>query len=116
QSLAAEPFCYLTTTGRRTGNPHTIEIWFALAPERPTLYLLAGGGYRADWVKNIQHDPAVTVRIGGQVFNGQGRIIEDHAEEMLARRLVVKKYYGRDRVESTGWEATALPVALDLAE
>jgi hypothetical protein len=25
-----EAFCYLTTTGRRTGRAHTIEIWFAL--------------------------------------------------------------------------------------
>jgi hypothetical protein len=23
-------YCYVTTTGRRTGSPHTIEIWFAL--------------------------------------------------------------------------------------
>jgi hypothetical protein len=26
----AEPFCYLTTVGRVSGRPHTIEIWFAL--------------------------------------------------------------------------------------
>ena len=29
---AADDFCYLTTTGRRTGNPHEIEIWFAVDP------------------------------------------------------------------------------------
>jgi hypothetical protein len=29
--------------------------------------------------------------------------------------VVVKKYYGRDTVETTGWEATALPVAIDLS-
>src|ERR1051325_2737939 len=34
--------CYLTTTGRTSGNPHTIEIWFALHGDR--VYLLAGGG------------------------------------------------------------------------
>ena len=26
--LAAEQFCYLTTTGRTSGEPRTIEIWF----------------------------------------------------------------------------------------
>src|SRR5688500_2310587 len=46
--LADEPFCYVTTTGRVTGQPHTIEIWFAV--RNRTLYLLAGGGHRADWV------------------------------------------------------------------
>ena len=29
-ALAGETYCYLTTTGRVTGKPHTIEIWFAL--------------------------------------------------------------------------------------
>jgi hypothetical protein len=26
---ASQAFCYLTTTGRVSGRPHTIEIWFA---------------------------------------------------------------------------------------
>jgi hypothetical protein len=30
RDLADEEFCYLTTTGRVTGRPHEIEIWFAL--------------------------------------------------------------------------------------
>ena len=38
----------------------------------------------------------------------------DDAEERLARRLVVAKYYGREEVKSEGWEAIALPVAIDL--
>ncbi len=29
-SLAGESYCYLTTTGRKSGEPRTIEIWFAL--------------------------------------------------------------------------------------
>jgi hypothetical protein len=28
--LAAADYCYVTTTGRVTGNPHTIVIWFVL--------------------------------------------------------------------------------------
>ena len=36
-----EDLCYLTTTGRNSGRPHTIEIWFALNEQ--TLYMLAGG-------------------------------------------------------------------------
>ncbi|HUS16587.1 MAG TPA: nitroreductase family deazaflavin-dependent oxidoreductase [Chloroflexia bacterium] len=114
QDLAAQDFCYLTTTGRRTGKAHTIEIWFALATGVSTLHLLAGGGYDADWVRNIQQNPQVSVRIGTTLFAGGGRVVEDAAEEMQARHGVVKKYYGRDVVETSGWEATALPVALDL--
>src|SRR6186713_3406091 len=40
-SWAATPFAYLTTTGRRTGQPHRIEIWFAA--EQGSIYLLSGG-------------------------------------------------------------------------
>ena len=31
---AGEQFCYLTTTGRVTGRPHEVEIWFAYPPIR----------------------------------------------------------------------------------
>ena len=34
RALADEDFCYLTTTGRVTGRPHEIEIWFSLVPRR----------------------------------------------------------------------------------
>ena len=55
-------FCYLTTTGRVSGRPHTIEIWFALQDR--TLYLLSGGVDRSDWVRNLIRHPAGTVRLG----------------------------------------------------
>jgi deazaflavin-dependent oxidoreductase (nitroreductase family) len=112
--LAAEQNCYLTTVGRVTGNPHTIEIWFAAAAGGDKLYMLSGGRDRSDWVKNISRNPQVRVRIDGQTFAGKARVVEDDAEDREARRLVVKKYYGRDRVYSSGWEAESLVVAVDL--
>jgi hypothetical protein len=57
QTLAREPFCYLTTTGRRSGLDHTIEIWFAL--DQTTLYMLAGGREKSDWVRNARQTPQV---------------------------------------------------------
>jgi deazaflavin-dependent oxidoreductase (nitroreductase family) len=114
-TLAREQYCYLTTVGRRTGSPHIIEIWFAIPESGGSLYMLAGGGDNADWVKNIRQAPGVRVRIGDRAFSGQGRVVTDPAEEAVARRLIVAKYYGRDEVRTTGWEATSLPVAVDLA-
>ena len=105
-------FCYLTTTGRVTGRPYTIEIWFALSGN--TLYLLSGRGAGADWVKNLQHTSAVTVRMDTSHFNGRGRVVEDLTEDALARRLVVAKYQPRDSDDLTEWGTTALPVAVDL--
>lgn len=57
-----ETFLYLTTTGRKTGRPHTIEIW----------YVEYGGGYfvvaekreDADWVQNLRKRPSCRFSIG----------------------------------------------------
>lgn len=111
-ALAAEQYCYLTTTGRVTGNPHMIEIWFAL--EERTVYMLAGSREQADWVRNLLKNPAASVRIAQHVFQASGRIVEQAEEDARARELVVAKYqpgYGEDL---SGWGRTALPVALDL--
>ena len=112
---AAEPFCYLTTTGRRSGHPHTIEIWFAA--HGASLYLMSGGRERADWVRNIRADGGVGVRIGTVEFRGTGRLVDAGTDEdALARRLLLAKYQppGSDELES--WGRSALPVAVDLEE
>jgi deazaflavin-dependent oxidoreductase (nitroreductase family) len=111
RDLAREDFCYLTTTGRATGKPHTIEIWFGLNGR--TLYMLSGGRDSSDWVKNIRRRPQVTVRIGEISFGGFGRVVEDPEEDTLARRLLVGKYRS-GRSDLAKWGRTALPVAVDV--
>jgi deazaflavin-dependent oxidoreductase (nitroreductase family) len=111
RALAGEDFCYLTTTGRVTGGPHTIEIWFAI--EGQTLYMLSGGRDGSDWVKNLKRTPEVTVRIAGKHFDGHARVVEDAGEDELARQLLVEKYERNPGSLST-WRRTALPVAVEL--
>ncbi len=113
-SVADESFCYVTTTGRRTGRPHEIEIWFGWS-RGATIYLLAGGRGRSDWVRNIWAHPEVMVRIGQATFPATGREVGDPAEEALARRLLAAKYQGWQQGEAlSGWAETALPIALEL--
>ena len=111
--LAGERYCYLTTTGRSSGRPREIEIWFQL--EGSTLYMLAEGRGRADWVRNLRADPGVSVRIADRTFPGKARIVEDPEEEMLARRVLPAKYRDSYSDDLTEWGETALPVAVDLA-
>ena len=107
-----EPFCYLTTTGRVTGTPHRIEIWFATEDER-TLLLMAGGRDASDWVRNLAVDPDVEVEVAGTTLQACARILEEGTDEdALARRLLVGKYGTGQDLE--GWGRTALAVALDL--
>lgn len=105
----ADDVCYLTTTGRRTGNPHTIEIWFGR--DGDTLYLLSGGGEQADWVRNGRAQPDVSVRLGDTEHPARFRVVTDKDEDGLARRLLLEKYFGGGTNE---WGRTALAVALDL--
>ena len=112
-SLADEDFCYLTTRGRVSGEPREIEIWFGLGD---SLYMLSGGRDRADWVKNLMRDPAVTVRIADRELPGRARVVEDPEEDAMARRLLFDKYSGRYGGNLENWRATALPVAVDLAD
>jgi deazaflavin-dependent oxidoreductase (nitroreductase family) len=109
-------FCYLTTTGRVSGRPHTIEIWFAR--RRATLYVLSGGGDRSDWVRNLRRRPEVVVRIGdrhAQQVPGRARVLDPGTpEDGLARDLLVEKYQPSYGSDLTGWRRSSLPVAIDL--
>ena len=107
-----DDYCYLTTTGRRSGRPHRIEIWYAAGPG--TLYLLAGGGRSSDWVLNLLAEPAVKVEVDGTEHQAVGRVVEDPTEDEQARTLVFEKYRTRGHGDLVDWRARALPVALDL--
>lgn len=116
ERLGSEQYCYLTTTGRRTGNPHEIEIWFAAVGD--TIYLMNGGTKRppgsSDWVRNGQANPAVIVRIAGEQFAGEMRmVIFDSEEHERARDLLVPKYATKEN-DLSRWRATAFPVAIEL--
>ena len=110
--LSEEEYCYLTTTGRVSGRPHEIEIWFGV--QNNTVYLLSGNE-KSDWVRNLLKDPAVRLRIARYQFTGTARVVEDRQEERQARYLVAEKYqeWEEDKTLSE-WARTALPVAIDL--
>src|SRR5712691_13276876 len=112
KALADEDFCYLTTRGRVSGRPHTIEIWFVLHGH--TIYMLSGGLDKSDWVKNLLRDPDVSVKIKTRVFNGQGRLVKNAEEDALARQLIARKYPSSDEEDLTEWYRDSLPVAVDL--
>jgi len=104
-------YCYLTTTGRHSGQPHRIEIWFALA--NGTAYFLSGGGDRSDWVRNLEISPDVVLEIGAEKRTTKARVVGDPDEDALARRIVVEKYRPRYRGDLDDWGRTSLPIAID---
>jgi len=117
--VAEDDFCYLTTTGRVSGEPHEIEIWYEIDPVAPaTVFLLAGGGHGSDWVRNLAHDPSASLRFGTDPTEQAVRariLAEDDEESERARDLVYAKYHSRGHGDLRDWRARALPVALDTA-
>ncbi|MGH2926169.1 MAG: nitroreductase/quinone reductase family protein [Solirubrobacterales bacterium] len=109
---ADERYCYLTTTGRVSGEPREIEIWFGL--EGQTLYMLSEGRERSNWVRNLLKTAEVTVRIADRTFASRARVVTDPGQDARARRLLFDKYspvYSGDLAE---WRDTALVVAVEL--
>lgn len=114
ERLAEEDVYYLTTTGRKSGRQHEIQIWFGLRDG--TLYFLSGGDDGADWVKNIKHDPRVRVRINSRTAPLKARLLRPNSkEDLAARKLLDQKYMGwREGKKLSRWARGALPVAIDL--
>ena len=113
--MADDDYCYLTTTGRRTGTPHEIDIWYVQVSDT-LLYLLSGGGDASDWVRNLRAEPAVTVRVNGAVRPGRARVVEPETDEdARARTLLFEKYQPRYEGDLQEWRDRARPVAIELS-
>ena len=106
------PYAYLTTTGRISGSPHRIEIWFARRGD--TIYMLAGDGDRSDWVRNLMVSSTVVLEIGDRKRTTTGRVIERGTDEDgAARAALVAKYQPGSSDDLGTWAETALAVAID---
>ncbi len=107
--LRAADDCRLTTTGRRTGEPRRITIWFGAVGD--VVFMLAGGRDGAHWVRNIQANPLVRVEIRRRTFEGRGRVVEGEADDPVARQALAAKYGTK---WLTTWLRESLPVRIDL--
>jgi len=111
-TYADEEFCYLTTTGRRTGQPHTIEIWFAV--DRGVVYMMAGGRDTSDWVRNLIAQPEVRLQIGDHDWNARARVVDGGTEEDTRVRPLLRDKYANASDDLVTWARTALPIALEV--
>lgn len=114
--FADDDYCYLITTGRNTGQRRETEIWFALGPgdRSRRLYVMAGSGENAYWVKNLRANSLLNIRMRDLEIPAQIFDVDDEKEDALARDLIVNKYqpgYGNDLSE---WKRTALVLAFEV--
>jgi len=87
-----EKYLYLTTRGRKTGRPREIEIWFT--HHEDCFYVIAEYA-TSNWVKNVQADRAVQVRVSGKNFAAQAKVLQPDSNPELVKtvqNLSNKKY------------------------
>lgn len=85
----------LTTTGRRSGKPHTVGLQYELIDGQ--YWVGAADGTRADWYRNILTTPAVELQVGNKnisatadVVNDTGRIAAFLAYRLKKRPLMLR--------------------------
>jgi len=80
----------LTTTGRKTGKPHTKPIWFVV--DGGKIVVQAGKDGKTDWYQNLAESPTATVRQGDYTFRVRAKRVEDSARVEVIHRLFLNKY------------------------
>lgn len=75
----------LETTGRRSGQPRQIPIGGRLTGE--AFWLVANHGQYANYVRNIQADPHVRLRIGRRWRSGVAHLLPDDDPRARLRQL-----------------------------
>ena len=91
----------ITVTGRKSGRPISIPIWFALVGD--TLYLLPVHGSDSQWYKNVLADPKIRIDAGGARTETTITPLTNHQEvESVVNKFRrkygagdVKKYYSK---------------------
>ncbi len=122
-------FGVLSTTGRRTGKTRRKCVRAIRRGDR--VYLVAIGGPQAAWVKNLQADPNVRLRIVGGSFAGVARELRpggETDEAMVAFCETVNPFdFTECRVHLSGrpseeriralhrrWFTTGMPLVIEL--
>ena len=91
----------LTHYGRKSGRPYEVTIWYLVDDDR--LYLVSANATR-NWVRNVKVRPAVSLRVGNEVFNGDVRAITDKQERDKVNGLTLDASTGTS-LRCSGWDS-----------
>ena len=98
----------LTTTGRRTGRPHRVTLWFVY--DGSAIWLRTDAV--TDWYKNLERDARCRVAAAGVELEAQRVAVQDEPDAL--RRLVdlLRAKYGAEWVADWYVERGRIPVRL----
>lgn len=103
----------ITTIGRKTGQPHRIEIVFHNVGGR--LYVSGMPGFKRSYIANLTADPHFIFHLKGGVradLAATGRIITDEAERREVMPQIARNWK-RDDVETMVEQSPLFEVTID---
>jgi deazaflavin-dependent oxidoreductase (nitroreductase family) len=104
-------YVLLETTGRRSGQPRQVPVGKALQGD--TLWVVAEHGLRAAYVRNIQANPRVRVRLGRRWRTGTAQVLSD--DDWRERQRRIPNRFNSAVVRAMGTEQVTVRVDLDPA-
>jgi deazaflavin-dependent oxidoreductase (nitroreductase family) len=113
EALARDRTIDLTTTGRRSGEPQRIEIWFHSIDGR--LYITGLPGRRG-WYANLLADPALTFHLKESVradLAGHARPVTQQEERRAVLAPILARLGGNRNLDDWVARAPLVEVQLD---
>jgi deazaflavin-dependent oxidoreductase (nitroreductase family) len=82
----------LTTTGARSGRPHTTPLLYLPDGDRLVVFGTKGGGpTNPDWYHNLRAHPLARVEVGTETFQVRARITSGEERRSLYRRQAARR-------------------------
>lgn len=89
RGLAPGAFALLETTGRRSSQPRRTPLGNGLVGD--TFWAIAERGLQADYVRNLQADPHVRVKVGDRWRDGTAEVLPDDDVRARVRTILDAK-------------------------
>jgi deazaflavin-dependent oxidoreductase (nitroreductase family) len=100
----------LETTGRRSGEPRRTPVTNGLERGTETFWIVAEHGRKAAYVRNIEADPRVRVRVGRRWRTGVAHVLDD--DDPIARQRTLPRVHAAT-VRALGTELVTVRIDLD---
>ena len=100
----------LETTGRKSGQPRRTPVTNGLKRGSNTFWIVAEQGRKAAYVRNIEADPQVRVRVGRRWRSGVAHVLED--DDTRARQRGMPRIHAAS-VRAMGTELVTVRIDLD---
>ncbi|KAA0234092.1 MAG: nitroreductase family deazaflavin-dependent oxidoreductase [Actinobacteria bacterium] len=107
----APGYAVIETTGRKTGQPRQVPVANGLRGD--TFWVIAEQGRHADWVRNVEAEPAVRVRVGRRWRRGSAELLPD--DDWTARFGSCIPRWNKPFIRALGTDPLTIRIDLDPA-